>query len=166
MAFLSDDNGETYNKCHCEWFLSNPTVINDFGHALTTSVWSNFEIGSLKFWRSQAYMDFFEHLDQAGGFYYERWGDAPVHSIGAALFAKKEQIHFFDDIGYRHEPFQVSLCLTGYLLSGVSHLTGSLVRLPAQLTDDSTAHKEMPTQEGTAGVTRRTTLIGNGECFE
>jgi len=39
------------------------------------------------------------------GFYYERWGDAPVHSIGAALFAKKEQILWFSDIGYRHEPF-------------------------------------------------------------
>ena len=52
-------------------------------------------------------MDFFEHLDKAGGFYYERWGDAPVHSIGAALLARKDQIHFFSDIGYRHEPFQV-----------------------------------------------------------
>ena len=51
-------------------------------------------------------MDFFEYLDKAGGFYYERWGDAPVHSIGAALFSKKDQIKFFDDIGYRHEPFQ------------------------------------------------------------
>ena len=29
----------------------------------------------------------------------QRWGDAPVHSIGAALFAKKEEIHFFNDIG-------------------------------------------------------------------
>ncbi len=36
-------------------------------------------------------------------------GDAPVHSIGAALFARKDQIHFFEDIGYRHEPFQVGL---------------------------------------------------------
>ena len=35
----------------------------------------------------------------------QRWGDAPVHSIGAALFAKKEQIHFFDDIGYEHNPY-------------------------------------------------------------
>jgi len=51
-------------------------------------------------------MDFFNFLDQKGGFYYERWGDAPVHSIGAALFANKSQIHWFDDIGYRHEPFQ------------------------------------------------------------
>lgn len=36
----------------------------------------------------------------------QRWGDAPVHSIGAALFARKDQLHFFNDIGYRHEPFQ------------------------------------------------------------
>jgi len=85
MGFLSDDGGDTYNKCH---------------------FWSNFEIGDLNFWRSQAYMDFFEHLDKTGGFYYERWGDAPVHSIAAALFARKDQVHFFDDIGYRHEPFQ------------------------------------------------------------
>lgn len=69
-------------------------------------VWSNFEIGDLDFWRGEAYSKFFDYLDAKGGFYYERWGDAPVHSIGAALFAHKDQIHFFNDIGYRHEPFQ------------------------------------------------------------
>lgn len=36
----------------------------------------------------------------------QRWGDAPVHSIAASLFAEKEQVHFFSDIGYRHPPFQ------------------------------------------------------------
>lgn len=71
-----------------------------------TLVWSNFEIGDLDFWRGEAYSKFFDHLDQAGGFYYERWGDAPVHSIGAALLAPKDKLHFFSDIGYRHEPFQ------------------------------------------------------------
>jgi len=85
MSFLSVDNGETYNRCH---------------------FWSNFEIGDLNFWRGEAYSKYFDYLDQAGGFYYERWGDAPVHSIGAALFARKDQLHFFEDIGYRHEPFQ------------------------------------------------------------
>jgi len=85
MSFISDDGGDTYNRCH---------------------FWSNFEIGSLDLWRGEAYSKFFDFLDSKGGFYYERWGDAPVHSIGAALFAKKEQIHFFNDIGYRHEPFQ------------------------------------------------------------
>ncbi|KAJ6606938.1 nucleotide-diphospho-sugar transferase [Mycena sp. CBHHK59/15] len=70
------------------------------------SFWSNFEIADLDLWRSEPYSKFFDFLDSKGGFYYERWGDAPVHSIGAALFARKDQIHFFEDIGYRHEPFQ------------------------------------------------------------
>lgn len=81
MKFISDDNGETYNLCH---------------------FWSNFEVASLKFWRSQAYRDYFEYLDEAGGFFYERWGDAPIHSIAASLFLQKDQIHFFEDVGYNH----------------------------------------------------------------
>ncbi|KAJ7172462.1 glycosyltransferase family 15 protein [Mycena filopes] len=84
-GFLSDDGGETYNRCH---------------------FWSNFEIGDMELWRGEAYSKFFDALDRKGGFYYERWGDAPVHSIGAALFARKDQIHFFNEVGYRHEPFQ------------------------------------------------------------
>jgi hypothetical protein len=35
----------------------------------------------------------------------QRWGDAPVHSIAAALFASKDQIHFFNEIGYEHAPY-------------------------------------------------------------
>ncbi|KAF8559599.1 glycosyltransferase family 15 protein [Imleria badia] len=85
MDFLSDNSGETYNLCH---------------------FWSNFEIADMDFWRSEAYMKYFEFLEERGGFYYERWGDAPVHSIAVALFAGKDQIHFFKDIGYRHSPFQ------------------------------------------------------------
>ncbi|PPQ82033.1 hypothetical protein CVT24_009909, partial [Panaeolus cyanescens] len=61
-------------------------------------VWSNFEIANMEFWRGPAYTDFFEYLESQGGFYYERWGDAPVHSIAAALFASKDQIQFFDEI--------------------------------------------------------------------
>jgi hypothetical protein len=29
--------------------------------------------GDLNFWRGEAYTKFFDHLDKAGGFYYERW---------------------------------------------------------------------------------------------
>ncbi|KDR81623.1 hypothetical protein GALMADRAFT_239685 [Galerina marginata CBS 339.88] len=85
MGFLSDNNGESYNLCH---------------------YWSNFEIADMDFWRGEAYQKFFEFLDSKGGFYYERWGDAPVHSIAASLFASKDQVHFFRDIGYRHDSFQ------------------------------------------------------------
>lgn len=65
--------------------------------------WSNFEIVDLQFYRSKMYTDYFDHLDKAGGFYYERWGDAPIHSLAASLFLNKSQLHFFDDIGYKHE---------------------------------------------------------------
>ncbi|PHH73409.1 hypothetical protein CDD83_4755 [Cordyceps sp. RAO-2017] len=90
MGFLSDDGGDTYNHCH---------------------FWSNFEIGDLNWLRSQPYLDFFESLDKDGGFFYERWGDAPVHSIAAGLLLNKSDIHFFNDIGYWHVPF--THCPTG-----------------------------------------------------
>ncbi|KAG5727963.1 Glycolipid 2-alpha-mannosyltransferase [Termitomyces sp. T112] len=85
MDFLSNNGGESYNLCH---------------------YWSNFEIADMDFWRGEAYQAFFRYLEAKGGFYYERWGDAPVHSIAASLFANKSQVHFFRDIGYRHDPFQ------------------------------------------------------------
>ncbi|KAG0639063.1 nucleotide-diphospho-sugar transferase [Tuber brumale] len=66
--------------------------------------WSNFEIASLEFYRSEAYSKYFEFLDSTGGFFYERWGDAPVHSIGVGLFAPKNSIHHFADFGYSHPP--------------------------------------------------------------
>jgi mannosyltransferase len=60
----------------------------------TCHFWSNFEIGDMNFWRSEAYEAYFNHLDRSGGFFYERWGDAPVHSIGLALFEDKDKIHW------------------------------------------------------------------------
>ncbi|KAL9052433.1 MAG: hypothetical protein Q9162_005402 [Coniocarpon cinnabarinum] len=71
----------------------------------TCHFWSNFEIGDLGFWRGDAYMRYFNHLDRAGGFFYERWGDAPVHSIGLGLFEDRKRIHWFRDIGYNHIPY-------------------------------------------------------------
>ncbi|GAA5972185.1 hypothetical protein JCM8115_007148 [Rhodotorula mucilaginosa] len=83
--WIAPGDGETYNRCH---------------------FWSNFEIADMDFFRSEPYSRYFDHLDRSGGFSYERWGDAPVHSIAAALFLQPQEIHWFHDIGYRHEPFQ------------------------------------------------------------
>ncbi|KAK9469216.1 glycolipid 2-alpha-mannosyltransferase-domain-containing protein [Lipomyces arxii] len=71
----------------------------------TCHFWSNFEIGDMDFFRSKAYDSYFDYLDQAGGFFYERWGDAPVHSIALGLFLDKSKIHWFKDIGYLHQPY-------------------------------------------------------------
>ncbi|KAH3678120.1 hypothetical protein WICMUC_001684 [Wickerhamomyces mucosus] len=84
IDFISDDGGASYNLCH---------------------FWSNFEIGDLNFWRGEAYSKYFDHLDKNGGFFYERWGDAPIHSIAASLFLSKDEIHYFPDVGYFHGPF-------------------------------------------------------------
>ncbi|KAJ6500903.1 glycosyltransferase family 15 protein [Mycena sanguinolenta] len=83
MGFLSENGGQDFNMCH---------------------FWSNFEIADMDFWRSEVYTKFFEFLDKTGGFYYERWGDAPVHSIAVSLFLPKAKIHFFNEIGYEHPP--------------------------------------------------------------
>ena len=84
MDFVSNDGGNSYNLCH---------------------FWSNFEIADLSLWRSKAYREYFDYLDSAGGFFYERWGDAPVHSIAASIFLNRDEIHHFSDLGYYHGPF-------------------------------------------------------------
>ncbi|KAJ4388745.1 putative mannosyltransferase ktr4 [Gnomoniopsis smithogilvyi] len=95
----------------------------------TCHFWSNFEIGDMNFWRSQTYEDYFNHLDRAGGFFYERWGDAPVHSIALGLFEDKNRIHWFRDIGYQHIPFfncpnspKCKGCVTGRFTDGEAWL--------------------------------------------
>lgn len=93
---LEINSSSSYNLCH---------------------FWSNFEIGNLNFFRSEAYQKFFEHLDHAGGFYYERWGDAPVHSIAVALLLDKNEIHHFEDIGYYHAPYMTCPLAEDLLLS-------------------------------------------------
>ncbi|KAJ1831744.1 alpha-1,2-mannosyltransferase ktr1 [Coemansia sp. RSA 2706] len=103
---------ETFWDTTRKWILENPDylqdksfihwVVNEKGRYTTCHFWSNFEIVDLSFYRSEAYESYFEHLDRAGGFFYERWGDAPVHSMAAAVLLRKEQIHWFEDIGYHH----------------------------------------------------------------
>ncbi|KAL2062822.1 hypothetical protein VTL71DRAFT_5894 [Oculimacula yallundae] len=79
---LDNENGGEYNNCQ---------------------FFSNFEIGSLNFWRGEANEAYFNWLDKAGGFYYERFGDAPVHTLSVGMFLPKSEVWFFRDIGYQHD---------------------------------------------------------------
>lgn len=80
-------------------------VINSSNDYNLCHFWLNFEIGNLDFFRGEAYSAYFDYLDRSGGFYYERWGDAPVHLIGLNLLVDKDAIHHFEDIGYYHVPY-------------------------------------------------------------
>ena len=70
MDFVTARDG-SYNLCH---------------------FWSNFELGDLRFFRTPAYEAYFQHLDRTGGFFYERWGDAPVHSLGAVMLLNSTEV--------------------------------------------------------------------------
>lgn len=78
---LDKFDDEEYNLCH---------------------FWSNFEIARTDLFLSDEYQAYYEYLEKDGGFYRERWGDAPVHSIAVAMFLEREELHYFRDIGYKH----------------------------------------------------------------
>jgi mannosyltransferase len=80
-----DENGDLWNMCH---------------------FWSNFEIADMDFFRSEGYTRLFDYLDREGGFYYERWGDAPVHSLAVAMLLQPQEVHHFSDFGYVHGGLQ------------------------------------------------------------
>jgi hypothetical protein len=43
-----------------------------------------------------------EWLDRGGGFFYEHFGGAPVHTLSVSMFLPKSELWFFRDIGYQH----------------------------------------------------------------
>ncbi|KAG2109854.1 glycosyltransferase family 15 protein [Suillus discolor] len=117
MGFISDDAGDSYNMCHCKncsiscWEKSL-LPLTQFGQTLKLPIWTSggakLTQNSLTISRIQEgftmrqvkYLSCSCHPDRT-----QRWGDAPVHSIAAALFTRKDQLHFFKDIGYKHAEF-------------------------------------------------------------
>jgi hypothetical protein len=81
------------------WLL-DPQSGGDYNNC---QFFSNFEIGSLNFWRGEANEKDFEWLDRGGGFFYEHFGDAPVHTLSVSIFLPKIEIWFFRDIGYQYD---------------------------------------------------------------
>lgn len=74
-------DNEQYNLCH---------------------FWSNFEIAANSVFTSPEYRAYYDFLENSHGFYQERWGDAPIHSLAVGMFLNLEEIHYFRDIGYKH----------------------------------------------------------------
>ncbi|KXJ88561.1 glycolipid 2-alpha-mannosyltransferase-domain-containing protein, partial [Microdochium bolleyi] len=111
MAILDDarsfpslwDRTKTFQTFHSDMLdeagLEGSNTAQEYNNC---QFYSNFEIGSLKFFRGEKHQAYFNHLDRAGGFYYERYGDAPVHTLSVSMFLPKSSIWFFRDIGYAH----------------------------------------------------------------
>lgn len=82
-----------------DWLLDT----HNSGDYNNCQFFSNFEVGDLNFFRGEANEKYFNWLDRGGGFYYERFGDAPIHTLSVAMFVPKSEIWFFRDIGYQHD---------------------------------------------------------------
>ena len=83
LAFVSSDGGFSPSSDYCIFY-------------------NNFEVAAFSLFRSQAYLNFFSYLDRKGGFYYERWGDAPVHTYFVTHMLDRSKVHLFKNVPYGH----------------------------------------------------------------
>ena len=72
--------------------------------------YTNFEVSSLAFWRSEEYASFFRAIDLSEGIYRHRWGDAPIHHLAVSLLLPEARTHRFRDIGYWHQVCTLLWC--------------------------------------------------------
>ncbi|KAF9903826.1 alpha 1,2-mannosyltransferase 2.4.1 [Linnemannia zychae] len=57
-------------------------------------------IGSIDFFRSPGYIDYFNMIDKEGPIYYERWEDDTVITIGLSLLLPRSDIRFLKELGW------------------------------------------------------------------
>ena len=70
------------------------------------TVYNNFFVSSIAFWRRLDVRGWIEHADAGGWFYTHRYGDALWHSAALALFLAPSQLWQFDDFAYEHTSFK------------------------------------------------------------
>lgn len=83
MSAMVDDK-DNYNRCY---------------------FWNNFQVAKTSFFKSPQYQAFFNFIDKEEGIFYERWADPVIQSLAAALFLNINQIHMWENIGYRYHWF-------------------------------------------------------------
>ena len=114
-AYMKDEDREVPRVAEDLWeetksFIdSNKNlVLHSFYERLVDNKWdytlyyTNFEIAKFDFFRSNSYMSYFEHLDKTNKFFYNRWGDAPIHWLGVNMFLEPSKILKVDNICYQH----------------------------------------------------------------
>ena len=88
-------------EASCKHAEANSLEISEH-HDYTWMYYNNFEISKLSVWRSCEYRYYIDYIDQLGGIYYYRWGDATIKTIAVFLFVEKKSVYEFKDICYTH----------------------------------------------------------------
>ncbi|KAJ9607639.1 hypothetical protein H2200_007717 [Cladophialophora chaetospira] len=98
--FVTENSHLIHPEANLNWLLDPATGLN----YNNCQFFSNFEIGSLNFFRNnEGNRRYFDWLEEKGGFYYSRWGDAPVHTLMVSMFTAPEKVWWFRDVGYQHD---------------------------------------------------------------
>jgi len=74
--------------------VQNPAMLADvFNRTKELPIyWNNFEAIDLSFMRRKEVVSFIQAIDESGGIFLYRWGDAPLRYILLAIFAKPTQL--------------------------------------------------------------------------
>lgn len=80
IDLISDDNGENFNNCQFD---------------------TQFEIGYLKFFRSERYTKLMEYYIESKGIFYENWQDGTLRTIAVSLLNDKNHVQFFNNIAIK-----------------------------------------------------------------
>ncbi|TIC95914.1 Glycolipid 2-alpha-mannosyltransferase [Colletotrichum higginsianum] len=73
------------------------------------------EIGNLNHFRGLQHSSYFNHLDDAGDFYYANTGNVPVHSLSATMFLPREKFWLPGDIVCEMRGLQSCPSVTGFI---------------------------------------------------
>jgi len=79
IDFISDDKGESFNLCQFK---------------------ANFEVGDLRFFKSDKFKNLADYFDEKHGIYYEGWDESTIHTLAVVLLEDRRKIQFFNNIGY------------------------------------------------------------------
>lgn len=106
LEFFESEHPEYVGKRNSIKFITHDSETHTFEprNYNLCHYWSNFEIADLNFFRSKEYEDYFQYLDATGNFFYERWGDAPIHTLAVSYLLPFEKVHYFANTGYYHKP--------------------------------------------------------------
>lgn len=86
------------------------------------------EIANASIWRDNPYIAaWLRQVDEDEGIYYNRWGDAPIHTLAVTQFIERNKVIKLRDFGYVHRREYV--CAEGINPCVVpSHLQASVNR--------------------------------------
>jgi len=81
---------------HCKTYLNVDTIPEG------KMFYTNFELGKIDWFINSEYMNYFNSIEENGGIYIKRWGDAPIKYLGVNLFCDPKNIIPIKGFTYQH----------------------------------------------------------------